>query len=420
MPGWWFRMPEAGRPLRVLVAPDKFKGSLTATEAAAAMAEGVLRVYPEALVTRFPIADGGEGTLDAAVNAGYELRSAVVTGPLDQEILAHWAFHREVDGTARAVIETAQASGLAASARTPEGALSAHSYGCGELILRALDAGATEIIIGLGGSAMSDGGSGALLALGLRILDAHGDAVGLGGGHLAGVASVDASGLDPRLGKVRIRLAVDVTNPLLGPDGSAAVFAPQKGADLPSVAALEAGLRNWSKVLRQTTGRDVNVPGAGAAGGFPAAFLAFTGAVLEPGFRRVAELSGLAAQLDVTDLVITGEGSLDAQSFEGKAPIALAEVARVRNLPVLVVAGRIAATPEELERYGITGAAQLLDFARGTSGTPDPEDAMANAALYLRSATAQVLARMLEPDVARGDALGAIRPETEELHPAGL
>ncbi len=184
-----------------------------------------------------------------------------------------------------------------------------------------------------------------------------------------------------------------------GPDGSAAVFAPQKGADASAVAVLEAGLRHWSGVLRRATGRDVNVPGAGAAGGFPAAFLAFTQAVLEPGFRRVAELSGLAAQLDATDLVITGEGSLDAQSFEGKAPIALAEVARVRNLPVLVVAGRIAATPEELERYGITGAAQLLDFARGTSGTPDPADAMANAALYLRSATARVLAGALNPAV---------------------
>ncbi|MFF5794388.1 glycerate kinase [Paeniglutamicibacter sp. NPDC012692] len=383
--------------MRVLVAPDKFKGSLTATEAAAAMAEGVLRVHPEAVVTRFPVADGGEGTLDAAVNAGYELRFDTVTGPLGQEIIAHWALHREPGGAARAVIETAQASGLAASARTPEGALCAHSYGCGELVLRALDAGATEIVIGLGGSAMTDGGSGALLALGLGLLDAHGDPVGLGGGHLADVASVDASGLDPRLEKVRIRLAVDVGNPLLGPDGSAAVFATQKGADASAVAVLEAGLRHWSRVLRGATGRDVNVPGAGAAGGFPAAFLAFTEAVLEPGFRRVAEISGLAAQLDSVDLVITGEGSLDAQSFEGKAPIALAEVARVRNLPVLVVAGRIAATPEQLERYGISGAVQLLDFARGTSGTPDPTDAMANAALYLRSATARVLSDALKP-----------------------
>ncbi|MFJ6418454.1 glycerate kinase [Paeniglutamicibacter sp. NPDC091659] len=385
--------------MRVLVAPDKFKGSLTATEAAAAMAEGVLRVYPEAVVTQFPIADGGEGTLETAVNAGYELRSATVTGPLGQEIIAHWALLVAADGSVRAVIETAQASGLAASARTPEGALCAHSYGCGELVLRALDAGATEIVIGLGGSAMTDGGSGALLALGLGLFDAHGDPVGLGGGQLADVVSVDASGLDPRLEKVRIRLAVDVGNPLSGPDGSAAVFAPQKGADASAVAVLEAGLRHWSGVLRRATGRDVNVPGAGAAGGFPAAFLAFTPAVLEPGFRRVAELSGLAAQLDAVDLVITGEGSLDAQSFEGKAPIALAEVARVRNLPVLVVAGRVAATPEELERYGITGAAQLLDFARGPSGTPDPADAMANAALYLRSATAQVLAGALKPTV---------------------
>ena len=387
----------AAAPLRVLVAPDKFKGSLTAAQAADAMAEGVLRVHPDAEVVRFPIADGGEGTLEAAVNAGYELHTAAVTGPLGQEVLAHWALLREPGGATRAVIEAAQASGLAASARTPAGALEAHSHGCGELVRLALDAGATEIVLGLGGSAMTDGGAGALLALGLGILDAQGDPVGLGGGHLADVASVDAAGLDPRLATVRLRLAVDVGNPLLGPDGSAAVFAPQKGADAPAVAALEAGLLHWSGVLRRATGRDVNVPGAGAAGGFPAAFLAFTPAVLEPGFRRVAELSGLAAQLDVADLVITGEGSLDAQSFEGKAPIALAEVARVRKLPVLVVAGRIAATPAELERYGITGAAQLLDFAQGPSGMPDAADAMANAALYLRSATARVVAGLGVP-----------------------
>lgn len=386
---------EAGSPLRVLVAPDKFKGSLTAAQAAAAMAEGVLRACPTAVVTQFPIADGGEGTLEAAVNAGYELRTDTVTGPLGQEILAHWALLAAADGSVRAVIETAQASGLAASETTPAAALAAHSYGCGELVRRALDAGATEIVIGLGGSAMTDGGAGALQALGLVLLDGTGNPLELGGGTLAEVASVDAAGLEPRLGTARLRLAVDVVNPLLGSHGSAAVFAPQKGADAAAVALLEAGLANWSVLLRRSTGRDVNIAGAGAAGGFPAAFLAFTGAVLEPGFRRIAELSGLAARLDETDLVITGEGSLDAQSFEGKAPIALAEATRVRNLPVLAVAGRIEATPAHLARYGIVGSAQLLDFAIGTAGTPDTADAIDNAALYLRSATAQVLSRAL-------------------------
>ena len=277
-------------------------------------------------------------------------------------------------------------------ARTPEDALRAHSYGCGELIAEALDAGATEIILGLGGSAMTDGGSGALRALGLRPLDARGNVVALGSSSLSEVVAVDASGLDPRLAGVRLRMAVDVRNPLYGADGAAHVFGPQKGADAAAVELLEAGLRNWASVLREATGRDVNVPGAGAAGGFPASFLAFTEATLESGFGLVAEMTGLAEQLDSTDLVITGEGSLDAQSLAGKAPVALAEAARKRCIPVAVVAGLILVTPEELALRGVTTAAQLLDLARWTYGTPDPDDAVANAALYLRRATAQVLA----------------------------
>ena len=371
--------------MRILIAPDKFKGSLTAAEAAAAMAEGALRVYPDAVATQLPIADGGEGTLEAAVAAGYEERLNAVVGPILAPLGAAWAIHKGADGTITAVIETAQASGLADMEPTPENALRAHSYGCGQLIAAALDAGATEIVLGLGGSAMTDGGSGALRALGLKPLDSAGNVVPLGGGALADVVALDTSALDPRLTATTFRIAVDVRNPLYGPSGAAHVFGPQKGADQDTAEKLDAGLRNWASVLREATGRDVNVPGAGAAGGFPASFLAFTDASLEGGFALVAGLTGLAGQLDQADLVITGEGSMDSQSLTGKAPIALADAARERGIPVIVVAGRILVTFEDLAAHGVVAAAQLLDVASS------PQDAVANAGKYLAWATSPVL-----------------------------
>lgn len=371
--------------MRILIAPDKFKGSLTAAEAAAAIAEGALRVYPDAVATQFPIADGGEGTLEAAVAAGYEERLNAVVGPILAPVGAAWAIHKTGGGKVTAVIETAQASGLADMEPTPANSLRAHSYGCGQLIAAALDAGATEIVLGLGGSAMTDGGSGALRALGLKPLDSAGNVVPLGGGSLADVVALDSTGLDPRLSAATFRIAVDVRNPLYGPTGAAHVFAQQKGADQDAVEMLDAGLRNWASVLREATGRDVNVAGAGAAGGFPASFLAFTNATLEGGFALVAGLTGLAGQLDQADLVITGEGSMDSQSLTGKAPIALADAARERGIPVIVVAGRILVTLEDLAGHGVVGAAQLLDVASS------PDDAVANAAKYLAWATSQVL-----------------------------
>jgi glycerate kinase len=371
--------------MRILIAPDKFKGSLTAVEAAAAIAEGALRVYPDAVTTQFPVADGGEGTLEAAVAAGYEERINAVVGPILAPIGAAWALRKDGSGATTAVIETAQASGLAHMEPTPENSLRAHSYGCGQLIAAALDAGATEIVLGVGGSAMTDAGSGALRALGLKPLDAAGNVVPLGGGSLADAVSLDVTGLDPRLSAVTFRIAVDVQSPLYGTAGAAHVFGRQKGADDDAVEKLDAGLRNWASLLREATGRDVNVPGAGAAGGFPASFLAFTQATLEGGFALVAALTGLAEKLADADLVITGEGSMDSQSLTGKAPIALAEAARERGIPVVAVAGRILVTPEELAEHGVVAAAQLLDVA------PSPQDAISDAGKYLAWATRQVL-----------------------------
>ena len=367
-------------PMRVLIAPDKFKGSLTAAEAAAAMAQGVLEVYPDAEITAVPVADGGEGTLEAALAAGAGERSARVQGPLERMVTAVWALR---DRTA--VIETARASGLALVDPTIESALAATSYGSGQLILAALDAGATEIILGIGGSAMTDGGSGALTALGLRILDAEGSPVPFGGAGLARAAQIDASGLDPRLAGVRIRIAADVTNPLTGPEGAAHVFGAQKGADPATRELLDEALGRWAKLLHRSTGIDVDVPGAGAADGFPSAFLAFTNAVIEPGFVLVSSLTGLAGELARADLVLTGEGSMDEQSMYGKAPLEVARLAAEAGLPVVVVAGRITLNPAQLAPFGVVAAVSLLDLAS------DPAEAMARAGQYLVRGTRQAL-----------------------------
>lgn len=368
--------------MRILIAPDKFKGTLTGPEAAAAMAEGALRVYPDAVVTALPIADGGEGTVEAAVAAGFLEQFTSVVGPILKPVGAVWAFHKE-SGTA--VIETAQASGTLLCDATVENALRAHSYGTGQLIAAALDAGAREIIIGLGGSAMTDAGTGALRALGLRLLDSAGNLVPLGGGSLVDVAAVDSADLDPRLATVKVRMAVDVDNPLYGYNGAAHVFAAQKGADDDAVELLDAGLRNVASVVREATGVDPDGAGAGAAGGFPALFLAYAGATIERGFDLVAALVGLGGQLDQSDLVITGEGSLDGQSLAGKGPIGVADAAHARGLPVVVVAGQISVTPEQLAAHGVVAAVSVSELAGSV------EAALVEPAMYLTRATSEAL-----------------------------
>lgn len=368
--------------MRILIAPDKFKGTLTGPEAAAAMAEGALRVYPDAVVTALPIADGGEGTVEAAVAAGFSERLNSVIGPILKPVGAVWGFRED---SKVAVIETAQASGYLLSEPTVENALRAHSYGSGQLVTAALDAGAVEIIIGLGGSAMTDGGTGALRALGLKLLDANGNMVPLGGGSLVDVVSLDTEGLDPRLAGVKVRMAVDVDNPLHGPNGAAHVFGPQKGADAQAVELLDAGLRNLAEVAQASMGIDIDIPGAGAAGGFPSMFVACANATVERGFDLVAGLIDLETHLDDADLVITGEGSLDVQSLSGKGPLGVADAAHERGIPVVVVAGRITVTAEQLAKHGVVASVSATDVAG--SG----EAALADAAKYTTLATAEAL-----------------------------
>ncbi|MGW7337825.1 glycerate kinase [Streptomyces sp. NPDC054808] len=346
---------------RVLVAADKFKGSLTAVEVAERVTAGLRRVVPDVRVEALPVADGGDGTVAAAVAAGFERREVRVAGPLGDEVTAAYALR---EGTA--VVEMAEASGLQ---RLPEGVLApltSSTYGSGEVLRAALDVGARTIVFGVGGSATTDGGAGMLAALGARFLDGDGEPVAPGGGGLAALASADLSGLDPRLSDVELVLASDVDNPLTGPKGAPAVYGPQKGASPDDVTALDAALAHFAKVLEQTEGVGARAaeyaasPGAGAAGGigFGAMLL---GARFRPGIEVMLDVLGFAPALERADLVITGEGSLDEQTLHGKAPAGVAAAARAAGKEVVAVCGRLALPAETLGRAGIRRAYPLTD-----------------------------------------------------------
>ncbi|WP_375422854.1 glycerate kinase [uncultured Friedmanniella sp.] len=351
-------MTVAASEVRVLVSPDKFKGSLTAVEAAEAIATGLRRGRPGVQVVTLPVADGGEGTVDAVVAAGYEARTVRVTGPTGQPVEAVFA----LSGTT-AVVELAEASGLR---RLPDGVpapLTATTYGTGELARAALDAGARRIVLGIGGSATTDGGAGLAQALGVHFLDAAGAELAPGGAALADLHHVDVSGLDPRLSGVEVVLASDVDNPLVGPEGAAAVYGPQKGATASDVALLDAALRHYADCLQRDLGVAVAaVPGAGAAGGAGAGALAFLGARAEPGIALVLRTVGFADALVGSDLVVTGEGSLDAQSLAGKAPVGVASAARAAGVPVVALVGRLAVDAESLAAVGIGATHAILDL----------------------------------------------------------
>ena len=343
----------------VLIAADKFKGSLTAVEVAERVTAGLRRVVPDLVVEAMPVADGGDGTVAAAVAAGFERRELRVAGPLGDEVTAAYALRGDT-----AVVEMAEASGLQ---RLPEGVfapLTASTYGSGELLRAALDAGARTIVFGVGGSATTDGGAGMLAALGARFLDSDGAQVAPGGGGLAALAAADLSGLDPRLAEIELVLASDVDNPLTGPKGAPAVYGPQKGASPDDVAALDAALAHYAKVLSQTPGvgakaaEHAESPGAGAAGGIGYGAL-LVGARFRPGIEVMLDVLGFAPALARAGLVITGEGSLDEQTLHGKAPAGVAAAARAAGKEVVAVCGRLALAPEALGRAGIRRAYPL-------------------------------------------------------------
>ncbi|MEV7678435.1 glycerate kinase [Streptomyces sp. NPDC088341] len=368
---------------RVLIAADKFKGSLTAVQVAERVTAGLHRVAPEATVETLPVADGGDGTVAAAVAAGFERREVRVAGPLGDELTAAYALR---DGMA--VVEMAEASGLQ---RLPAGVfapLTATTHGSGELLRAALDAGARSIVLGVGGSATTDGGAGMLTALGARFLDTDGRPIGPGGGGLRDLATADLSGLDARLGATEIVLASDVDNPLTGPKGAPAVYGPQKGASPEDVVTLDAALAHYATVLETAIGSraaDLALsPGAGAAGGIGYGALVGLGAGFRPGIEVMLDVLGFASALSRATLVITGEGSLDEQTLHGKAPAGVAAAARARDIEVIAVCGRLALQPEALGRAGIRRAYALTELE------PDPEVCMAEAGPLLERLAANI------------------------------
>jgi glycerate kinase len=344
--------------MRVVVAPDKFKGSATATEVAAALAAGLRQVRPDLDVVELPVADGGDGTVAAALAAGFSPVRTIAEGPAGQPVEATFALR---SGTA--VIELADVAGLRRLPGAKPAPLTASTYGVGQVIGAALDGGATTIVLGIGGSATTDGGAGMVQALGVRLAGEQGAELSRGGAALGGVAAIDPSGLDGRIGGVRFLVASDVDNPLLGPSGAASVFGPQKGAAPADVIILDRALARWAALTRSVTGLDVaGVPGAGAAGGTGFAALAYLGARLVAGADLVLDLIGFDAVVAGAGLVITGEGSLDVQTLGGKAPLGVARAAGRRGVPVAVVAGQVLLTPGELAAAGFVGAYSLADL----------------------------------------------------------
>ncbi|WP_342372252.1 glycerate kinase [Propioniciclava soli] len=351
--------------MKVVCAPDSFKESMTAAHAAAAMAAGVRAARPDTIVVEVPLSDGGEGFVAAlAAGLGADLRHLTVPDALGRPTRAAWALAGDL-----AVIEVAQAVGLESIAPAERDVRQATTVGVGELIGAALDAGARRLVIGLGGSATNDGGAGLLHALGVRFRAADGTKLAPTPAALAHLTSVDTTGLDPRLAEVTLEAACDVTHPLCGPDGASAVFGPQKGADAGDVAFLDGVLARVSAALAPA---EAHRPGAGAAGGLGWALLAL-GATVRPGFDVVADAVGLDAALTDADLVLTGEGSVDAQTLAGKAPAGVARLAAAHGVPVVLFGGRLAPDAAALLGAGVhrlvcitpEGTALATALARG-------------------------------------------------------
>ena len=338
--------------MRIVVAPDSYKGSVSALGVAQAMERGILRVYPHADVRKIPIADGGEGTVEALVTAtSGQMRQCVVTGPLGERITACWGVLGDQE---TAVIEMAAASGLPLLSPEQRDPLLATTRGTGELIRAALDAGLRKIIIGIGGSATNDGGAGMARALGVRFSGGDGNELPEGGAALAFLKHINMTGLDSRLLETEITVACDVDNPLCGSRGASAVFGPQKGATPQMVIDLDAALNHFSVMAEKATGRQVaDLPGAGAAGGLGAGLMFFTTAKLRPGVDIVLDAVGFSEVVREAEFVITGEGRTDFQTAFGKAPVGVAKVAKQFRVPVFCLSGGLGEGADDVLALGI-------------------------------------------------------------------
>lgn len=344
--------------MKIIIAPDSFKDSLSAEGVAQAIARGLAQVWPDAQLIQCPMADGGEGTVDAVLAAcNGELRREAVRGPLGGTVEARWGWLAD---SHTAIIEMAEASGLQLVPPGQRDACSSSTYGTGELIRAALDLGAQRIILAIGGSATNDGGAGAMQALGVQLLDADRQALAPGGLALARLAHINLQNLDPRLAEVRFEIAADVNNPLCGPQGASAIFGPQKGANPEQVQQLDAALGYFADLCAQVLPRDVrDEPGSGAAGGLGFAAKAFLGAQFRAGVEVVAELVGLDQAVRGADLVFTGEGRFDAQTLRGKTPFGVARVAQRHGVPVIVIAGTLGDGYEQMYAHGVDAAFAL-------------------------------------------------------------
>ncbi len=348
--------------MKIIIAPQGFKGGISGLEAARAIARGVLAAVPDAETVLLPVADGGDGTLHALVDAtGGEILTSTVTGPINQQVEAQWG----VMGDGRtAVIEMARASGLAMVPPHRRNPKVTTTLGTGQILKEALERGFDRVIVGMGGSATNDGGAGMATALGVRFLDSAGNVLPPGGAALVRLDRIDVSGLLTSIAGVEIIAATDVTNPLCGPTGASEIFGPQKGASKRVVTELDTALRNFAQVVQMDVGKDVlDIPGAGAAGGLGAGLVAFAGAEIQSGIDMVCQVLDFDHHLEGADLVITGEGRADRSTVFDKAPVGVARHAQVHGVPTVLLAGSLGEGHEELYNHGV---ASVLCISDGT------------------------------------------------------
>lgn len=371
--------------MKIVIAPDSYKESLSALDVATAIEAGFQEIYPDAEYVKLPVADGGEGTVEAMVAATQgRLVQVTVTGPLNQPVDAFYG----LSGDERcAFIEMAAASGLESVPPACRNPLLTTTWGTGELIRHALDAGVQQIIIGIGGSATNDGGAGMVQALGGKLLTADNQQIASGGGALEQLARIDLSELDSRLADCRIDVACDVTNPLTGPEGATAVFGPQKGATAEMIVRLDLALAHYARIIQRDLAVDVlHLEGGGAAGGMGAALYAFCGARLRPGIEIVTDALHLAELVADADLVITGEGRIDSQTIHGKVPVGVAKVAQRYNVPVIAIAGSLTADVGVVHQHGLDAVFSVI-YSVCTL-----EEALENAAENVRMTARNVAA----------------------------
>ncbi len=374
--------------MKILIASDSYKHCLSSKEVGEYLREGILEKMPEATVVIVPVADGGEGTVDALVDsAGGKRVSAKVHGPLMKETTAQFGL---IDDGRTAVMEMSAASGIELLKDEELDPLKTTTFGTGEMILDALDRGCKKIVIGLGGSATNDGGAGMLQALGVKLLDKDGNFIPKGGGGLSALEKIDASGLDERLRDTEIVLASDVDNTLTGDNGATKVYGPQKGAGDREVEVLEENIIRFADLTENITGKDLrDEPGAGAAGGIGFGFMAYLDAQMRNGFRLISEMTGLEEEVKKCNLVITGEGKIDRQTQFGKTPYGVAQVAKKHNKPVIAVSGTLGEGYEVLYEKGFDALLSITDRPMSL------QDSMKNAGKLLKS-TGKSLAGLIQ------------------------